>query len=471
MALFIAAVAGRSSAQAAWLISLSLYSWQGLGYAVAQENTEQSVMSESVMLPVDNVDRDNLTLKEAVQRAVEWYPSITESLGRLYQQNEQVAIARSGYYPQVNAGISSEFRTSSGQSEEAFNVTASQLLYDFGKVSNDVKAELFGMDRDEARVLLAIDQLARETAQVVMEIQRYEKLLEIADDQISGVADIQALASRRAELGASTQSDEIQAQSRLEAAMATHLQLQSLLTVWRNNLQRLVGASGPVGVTTSIPSSVLQACSRASSQLGNVPEIMVAEAQREEAKALIERRQADFYPTVSVEARYNQFMNQVDDRDDNDVSLRFNLTSSLYQGGATRAQRRSADYELQALEASRDNVLIDLQQSIRDAKEQTVSAQRRIDILDNRADSISRTQDLYRQQYLSLGTRSLLDLLNAEEEIYQSRFDQENARYDMYIVQLDCLYSSSGFRNEFEISDEVVQGVSLSPDADSSIFN
>ncbi|AQU81141.1 MULTISPECIES: TolC family protein [unclassified Halomonas] len=98
----------------------------------------------------------------------------------------------------------------------------------------------------------------------------------------------------------------------------------------------------------------MQVCELASEQFNNVPEIMVADAQREEARAQIARRQADFYPTLSAEARFNQFINQTGDGDDNDVSLRLNLSSSLYQGGATRAQRRSADYVLQALEASKD---------------------------------------------------------------------------------------------------------------------
>lgn len=454
----------KNTTRAACLLTLGLMVWSGSHHAWAQVIEQPSALPASASPTFDeSMSAQRLTLKEAVQRAVEWYPSVAESLGRLYEQTEQVAVARSGYFPQVNAGISSEYRTSSSRREEAFNITASQLLYDFGKVSNDVKAELFGMERDQARVLLAIDELARETAQTVIQIQRYEKLLEIADGQVEGITDIQGLAARRAEMGASTQSDQIQAQSRLESAIATRLQLESQLTVSRSNLQRLVGATTPVSAVRSLSDDVLQSCANASSQFNNVPEIMVADAQREEARALIERRRADFYPTVSLEAGFNQFINQTRSDDDNDVSLKVNVSSSLYRGGATRAQRRSADYALQAIEASKDHVLIGLQQSIQDAREQARSALSRIEVLDSRANSITRTQELYRQQYLSLGTRSLLDLLNAEGEIHQSRFDQENARYDMYAVQVDCLYASSGFRSMFEIRDDVVQGVSLSP--------
>lgn len=444
----------------AWALAASFLSWGGINTTWAQVS-DPSTLEGNTNQPVQEARQ--LTMQAAVQQAVNWYPSIAETLGRLYQQNEQVAVARSGALPQVNAGLSSEYRTSSSQTEEAFNITASQMLYDFGKVENKVKAELFGVERDQARVLLAIDQLALEVAQAVIDIQRFEALLAIADDQINSVTDIQLLAERRSELGASTRSDEVQAQSRVEAARAIREQYQSQLTISQNNLSRLIGAQGPVSVADTLPDGLLQVCKAASDQFHNVPEIMVADAQREEARAQIARREADFYPTISAEAGFNQFINQIGNNDDTDVSLRFNVSSSLYQGGATLAQRRSADYVLQALEASKDNILIELQRRVQDAQEQARSAMSQIDILRKRVEDMAITQELYRQQYLSLGTRSLLDLLNAEEEIQQARINMESARYDMYAVQLDCLYASSGFRDMFEISNETVQGVSLSP--------
>lgn len=444
---------------ALWTLAFSLLSC-GISTSWAQESDSSTLSGVTYQ---STQEAQTLTMQEAVQRAVTWYPSITETLGRLYQQSEQVTVARSGYLPQVDAGLSSEYRTSSSQTEEAFNITASQLLYDFGKIDSEVKAELFGVERDQAKVLLAIDQLAREVAQTVIEIHRFKRLLAIADEQISSVSDIQALAEKRSELGASTRSDEVQAQSRVESAKSTREEFQSQLSINRNNLSRLIGAQGTVSVTDDLPDGLLQACSTVSEEFSNVPEIMVADAQREEARAQIARREADFYPTISAEAGFNQFINSTGNQDDTDVSLRFNVSSSLYQGGASLAKKRSADYVLQALEASKDNVLIELRRSIQDAQERTRSAVRQIDILDKRVAGMTITQELYRQQYLSLGTRSLLDLLNAEEEIQQARIGMENARYDMHAVQLDCLYASSGYRDMFDISDEVVQGISLSP--------
>ena len=63
--------------------------------------------------------------------------------------------------------------------------------------------------------------------------------------------------------------------------------------------------------------------------------------------------------------------------------------------------------------------------------------------------NISGTKDLYRKQYLDLGTRSLVDLLNAEQEYHQARVEVLNSELDLKASQIECAYSqgllSAGF--------------------------
>lgn len=429
--------------------------------AEASNQASTQASTEAFSAPLGSTHNGGMSIHEIVQRAIAWHPSITEALGRLYQQNEQVSVARAGYFPQVSAGISTERRSSTGRSEDAFTVSASQLLYDFGRISSEVDAASFGVDRDQARVWLAMDQLARDAAQAAIEVQRFQALLDISDEQIEGINDLRLLAERRSQLGASTRSDEIQAQSRLESSEATKLQLEAQLKSWENTVRTLIGASGPVSIKRDFPQHLVESCELAAEDFDNVPELLIAEAQQAEARAIIAQTQASFFPTASIDAGFNQFFNNDLIEDDNEVTVRLNLTSNLYQGGATSARRRAADFSLQASQAARDSALLSLSRSLREAKEQTASFDLRLATLDARARSIRETQALYRQQYLSLGTRSLLDLLNAEQEIHQSRFDQENSRYDLYSLQIDCLYSAADIRSAFDLEDSMVQGVSV----------
>lgn len=43
-------------------------------------------------------------LNEAVDRAVNWHPSISEAVGKLLSQNEQIEVAKAKYYPQISGG-------------------------------------------------------------------------------------------------------------------------------------------------------------------------------------------------------------------------------------------------------------------------------------------------------------------------------------------------------------------------------
>ena len=71
------------------------------------------------------------------------------------------------------------------------------------------------------------------------------------------------------------------------------------------------------------------------------------------------------------------------------------------------------------------------------------------------------TGKLYRMQYLQMGTRTLVDLLNAEQEFQQVRFEAVNSAHDLRRLQLDCLYNSVRTRAAFHLSGTVVRGVTL----------
>ena len=68
-----------------------------------------------------------------------------------------------------------------------------------------------------------------------------------------------------------------------------------------------------------------------------------------------------------------------------------------------------------------------------------------------RSDMMATTRDLYREQYLSLGTRTLLDLLNAEQELHEARFQMATTTHDIRRLNLDCLYSSGLMRQRFAV--------------------
>lgn len=404
---------------------------------------------------------DRLDISQAVKRAVEWNPMVTGATERLNQQGEEVSYAKSAYYPQIKSGIKSNYRDSDGRSEEALTITGSQLIYDFGKVSSNVEVAKYGVEKYQADTLRVIDQLARETAFAALEVQRYQELVKIAGEQVIGVTDLLELAKKRSEMGASTRSDEMQAQSRREAALASELQMVAQLAMWKRTLQNLVGSTTPPTIVPGAPAALAQACLVNIDSLNNVPEIMMAEAQRSEAMASIKASNAEFYPSVTIDAgmehylkdRDRDLINTGNRRDRNDYTIGLNFNVDLYQGGATTARKRSAEYALRAADAAKDEALLTASRGLQEATAQAVTYEQRLFILESRIKSIVETQSIYRQQYISLGTRSLLDLLNTEQEIHQARMEENNTQQDLRRLQIECLYNTASLRSAFAIND------------------
>jgi len=427
-------------------------------------------MGVSAPVPPERVVPATLDLTGAVQRVVEWHPAIAEAIGRLYQQNQNVVIARSGYYPQISGGIRSGYDSGlngSGESQ-AFTLSMSQMLYDFGKVSSTVDSALARVSGSQAAILLAVDDVTRDTSFAVIELQRAQIMVVLAREQVEGLSAIAELAKKRSDMGASTRSDLIQARSRVEAAVATQLQYTAQLNRWRGSLGSLLGSQAPVSVTNGFPDSLEHSCQGVVPDEAVTPSLLIAQSQQLDAVAQIANAKAEALPTLSLDPELTQYLDSNDNnvqngRDRTRYGVFLNVKMPIYQGGAINARKASAEQALRTAQSANDAARLAVRQGLLEARDQITSLTQRLSTLDFRERSISETCDLYRQQYLELGTRPLLDLLNAEQEIHQARMDRENTAADLRRLKIDCLYNTGGLRTAFHLDNSSIQGVEIRP--------
>lgn len=410
-----------------------------------------------------------LDMVGAVQRAVEWHPSVARSIDALHREQEGVRVAKAGYFPQVNVSViagddSEDRRDGDGH---ALQLYVSQMIYDFGKVSSGVDLATASARKSQAEVLQAIDTIARDTAKAAIEVQRYQALVEVAQGQIEGVSAIASLVKMRSDRGVSSRSDVLQARSRMESARASKQRVQAQLNRWRSTLQNLMGSQSRFAVSAGSPKGAGNACQADSPDLSAVPEVLVAEASRAEVMARMEEAKADAWPTLSLDASLNNYLDQeyVDARalNQNEHSVFLNLSMPIYQGGRISATKESSGYALRAAEAEKDAARLSVAQDFVAAREEAGGLAQSLSILSARERAIAETRDLYRKQYSSLGTRTLLDLLNAEQELHQARLERNNTRYDLKRLQIDCLYSLGALRRVFQLEGREIQGVEVLP--------
>lgn len=421
-------------------------------------------------LPVAPASTQPLELNEAVRQAVARHPSISDAISTLAQQAGGVEVARAGYYPQVRVGVGGGTNNApaaqGGSTGTVATASVSQMLYDFGKVDGAVAQSEALVRRQQAGILKQIDAVAQQTADAVVTAHRYQALLAIAQQQVQAVEKVLETARLRANAGISTRADPIQAESRVDSARANLLQVKSQLAQWRERLGTLLGPGVPPQIAP-LPdglASTLRVDSPPDTSL--LPDVLAAEAERRAASAQLEIARANRYPTLSVDASVNKAMGGINpatlERNGTYHTVMLNLTSVIYQGGALDAQVRAATAAEEAARMRIETARLNAGDQARNFREQVIGAQARLGVLADRRRSIVEARDLYREQY-TLGTRSILDLLNAEQEIYQAAAEQEAVLHDLWASRVGYIGATGQARAFYGLDNTTVQGMELLP--------
>lgn len=411
-----------------------------------------------------------LELTDAVRQAVARHPSISDAKATLSQQIGGVDVARAGYYPLVRMGVGSGSNNAvSSQGNPAGTVataSVSQVLYDFGKISGAVNQSEALVQRQQAIILKQIDSVAQQAADAVVMAHRYQTLVLIAQNQVQAVENVLEAAQLRADAGISTKADPIQARSRVDSARANMLQVKSQLSQWQERLGTLLGKSVPASMAP-LPEQLAQDLNF--DQIPDVnlmPEVLAASAERRAAQAQIEVAKAQRYPTISLDASVNKAMGGLNantlQRNGSYQTVMINLSSVMYQGGAIEASVRAAMAAAEAAGMRIETARLNVGDQARNFREQVIGAQARLGVLADRKRSIVEARDLYREQY-TLGTRSILDLLNAEQEIYQAAAEQEAVLHDLWQNRIGYIGATGQSREFYRLNNTVVQGMDVLP--------
>ena len=402
-----------------------------------------------------------ISLSQAVAQAVSWHPSIVEATARRNAFASEIEVAEAGYRPQISVGVGTGYdRIGRSRWRPRANASVSQMLYDFGKVGNSVAVAEAGAEIGEAQVLVAVDGLIRDTSYAVTEIQRNAALLQIAADQLNSVRDIGDLVRHRFEQGAATRADTLQADARVQAAQATIEEIGAERERWETALAHYLGQEQAPDISSQLPFGFMQSCERGQPDWNAIPAMQEVQAQRHQAQAELARSRSDTMPTLSVSAGgATDIHDPFGGRDEYNFGI--NVSTALYNGGANRARVRSAAYAMGAADAAEARIRNEVSRTLSEAQRQVASLGRVLDTLAFREDSMRETGRLYRMQYLEMGTKTLVDLLNAEQELHQVRFDRVNTQFDLRRLQIDCLVFSGAAREAFGLSGTMVEGIVL----------
>lgn len=388
----------------------------------------------------------HLTLKEVAQKVVLTNPEVLSKWHAFKASDGEVDVGRAGFFPRIDytngsgretlkqPGVADREYTRSG-----YTLTLNQMLYDGFATSSDVKR------LDKARLtryfelIDAAENAALEAGRVYYDVLRYRLLMYLAENNyIEHRASYEQLL-RRMQAGAGRRVDVEHAAGRLALAeLNLNTEAANLHDVMARYL-RLVGDRpplvmfGPARLDNDFPASEPEALRMA---FRHNPSLRASVENVESAQHDLEARRAAFHPKLDLRMRNENTANYqgvTGNRQNNVAELVFSY--NLFNGGADIARQRVyADRKNLALDL-REKSCRDIRQTLSIAYNDVLRLRAQLSNLDLQVSSIEKTRDAYKAQF-NIGQRSLLDLLDTENELLSARRTAVNADLDLAFAYL-----------------------------------
>ncbi|SNT14996.1 outer membrane protein [Sphingomonas laterariae] len=393
------------------------------------------------------------TLRDALIQTYRANPTLTGARAQQRAVDEGVPIAKADARPLVDseAGFSQNWRgitpfNDNGRSVSG-SATASYQIYSGGRVKNSIRAADTRVLAGRADLLATEGAIFTETVAAYMDVIRDTSIVELNQNQVK-VLETNLQASRdRFEVGDLTRTDVAQSEARLSDARSRLTVAEGRLTSSRENYRRLVGALPgtlePPPPLPDLPKTPDDAVRVALANNANL------EASEESAKAAgydVRTARAARLPTLTASSGISHTdylgtldnvtgsaagLNPKDAFTDTFVGVRARLP--LYQGGGPAARIRQA----QAVEGQALERVVEVERLvIADARSAFASYLAALETIGSADEAVSANRLALEgtRAENTVGTRNVLDVLNAEQELLNSQVLLVTARRDAYVA-------------------------------------
>lgn len=375
----------------------------------------------------------------AVSRAIETNPEVRASWHQFLVSGHETDRAFGDYLPSVDAnaryglehrnyGPVDEFDGYDGQ------ISITQMLYDGFQTSSSV--ERLGEEHlvSYYELLSAIEETSLEALRAYLDVQRQRELLELAQNNLDAHQEVYNQVSQSAEAGVARAADLEQISGRLSLAESNLVVVASNLHDVKARYLRIIGVTPPSNLqevelgSGLVPMTVTEALKIAYE--GN-PEFRAAHRDIEAAEANVEENRSGYHPRLDLVASYGHrsYDTLGFDNSETDGRVGLELSMNLYRGGSDRARVRSAYDRVNVAKDLRDKACVDIRQEVQIAYNNVGNLEGQIPILNNHRLSSARVRTAYKDQF-DIGERTLLDLLDAENEYFDASRAYVNAIYD-----------------------------------------
>ena len=391
------------------------------------------------------------TLEQAIAITLATNPDLKASYNDYASYLEINNKSRGDYRPTIDldAGIGYEkINPVNGDESDLTRKEASlvlrQLLWDGGSTWNDIDRTSAESESMRMQVHADASDKALEVTNIYLDAVKAHEVLSLSESNLATHKRIYKNIRKRADSGIGSTADLSQIETRLARAHGNLLAAQNNIYDVHTQFTRIVG-QGPQGLIfpqadqEAIPLTLEDAIVQSKQ---HHPVMKIAAADVDAARFQYKQSKGNNYPTFSFEANQSWY----DDADgiegnSDELTLMLRMRYNLYNGGSDKAQSEQMAYMMNKAKDLRDSAAKNVEESLRLAWSALDLTLQQKEFLADQVDTASDTVDGYQKQYL-IGQRTLLDLLNMENELFEARKDYLDAHYEEQFAKYRVLNST-----------------------------
>ncbi|TPG79532.1 TolC family outer membrane protein [Pseudomonas arsenicoxydans] len=387
-----------------------------------------------------------MSLTEAIQSTIATHPDLASRVDSRLSADEQVKVAKGGFYPSVDLnaaygrGYSDNTNTRAlgpgNHNTETMNYTQSelrlrQMLFDGFNTANEVERTKGVVNSRAYYAQGTAQDLALRTIEVYLEVLKRRELVTLATNNLQAHLRVNDQIGLRTQRGIGSNADSDQSGARRALAQNNLDTAEVDLADAESNFSSVVGRlpdelETPASIRGEVPTSLPDA---QQSMVENNPYLKSAQADVQSAESQYEVAKSPFYPRFDAEAAVGANNNvQGDEGHDNEWRVGVVMNYNLFRGGSDKARLASDAHQINQAMDIRNNALRQLNENMHLAWNAMVNAKKQTPTAREYAETSKRVRVAYQDQF-GLGQRTLLDLLDSENELYNANRRYTEVRY------------------------------------------
>ncbi len=446
----------------------------------------KSAIALLIASAVSGVQAAPATLKEAVSKTLQTNPEVLAKWHEFKAAGFERDVAWGRNLPSLDVlyGTASQRRESPlytpPGSERKYNfqsgkVTLRQNLFEGFATVNDTKRLEHSTLVRFYEMLDTSESAAFEATKAYSDVWRQRKLVEFAEENYITHRLAYTKVKERAQSGVGRQVDMETAAGRLALAESNRLTETANLYDVSARYQRIVGEL-PKAEMEQPPSTLAEGLPKNRSEsikagFEKAPRLKAAFENIFSAKRNVQVQKSGFYPRVDAYLeRVQDINNSGYTGNTNESTAGVTMTWNLFRGNQDNSKKRKAAEELNIAKDLREKVCREVRQNLSMSFNDHLRLTEQLQYLDQHQLSADKVRTAFRDQ-LDIGQRTLLDVLDTENEYYTAKRNYLNAEIDLVIADAKYQAISGNLLNTLNLNNLDMTPPTPSTTADEDMFN